>query len=84
VVGFVERSVAAGASVDALVGVVLVVFAGEWGFSALLSEDAKLFYIVLVMIILRRKRWRRTFVEDGLPLIVGALIWVTHLGGSGC
>jgi hypothetical protein len=52
VVGFVERSIAAGASVDALVGIMLVVFAGEWGFSALLSEDAKLFYIVLVIIIL--------------------------------
>jgi hypothetical protein len=43
VVGFVERRVTAGASVDAFVGIVLVVFASKWGFSALLSEDTELF-----------------------------------------
>ena len=42
--GFVERGVAGGAGVDALGGHVLVIFAGEWGFGALVAEDAELLW----------------------------------------
>lgn len=42
VVGFVEGRVAAGAGVDAGVGVVLVEFAGARSFGALLAQDAEL------------------------------------------
>ncbi len=42
VVCFVEWRVAAGTSVDAFLGRVLVVLAGKWSFSALLSKDAEL------------------------------------------
>jgi hypothetical protein len=41
----VQRCVAAGAGVDALVRVVLVELAGEGGFGALFAEDAELFYM---------------------------------------
>lgn len=43
-VGRVEGSFAAGAGVDSLVGVVLVVLAAEGRLSALLAEDSKLLY----------------------------------------
>jgi len=39
---FVERGVTGGAGVDALGGHVLVIFAGEWGFGALVAEEAEL------------------------------------------
>ncbi len=42
VVGLVQRSIAAGARVDALAGVVLVKLPRSCGFSALLPEDAEL------------------------------------------
>lgn len=42
VVGFVQWSIASSAVVDAFFGHVLVVFAGAWGFGALLSDDAEL------------------------------------------
>jgi hypothetical protein len=45
VVCFVKRRVAAGAFVDAGIGVVLVVRAGTGHLGALLSEDAELLYI---------------------------------------
>ena len=41
--GFIERSIAAGAGVDAARGHVFVVCAGVRGFSAFLAEDAELF-----------------------------------------
>jgi hypothetical protein len=41
---FVERGVAAGASIDASIGHVLVVYTGAGSFGALLSEDAELLY----------------------------------------
>jgi len=39
----IERGVACSAGVNTLFGHVLVIFAGEWRFSALFSQDSKLF-----------------------------------------
>lgn len=41
----VERCVASGAGIHALLRVVLVIFTREWGFSALLSEDSELLFV---------------------------------------
>jgi hypothetical protein len=44
----VERRVAPGTGVDALLGVVLVKLSGTGGFSSLFSEDSELCYCLLV------------------------------------
>lgn len=80
-VGFVEGRVAAGASIHTGVGSMLVVFACEGRFGAFLAENAELFWDVSVMG--RRTplvMYRRTFIEDGLPLLVGALVGISHFG----
>lgn len=41
----VERGVAASAGIDACVGLMLVIFAREWGLGALFSQDTELFLV---------------------------------------
>lgn len=57
--GFVKGGVAGGAGVDALVWHVLVVFAGEGGFGALLADDTELLFDMLAPVpISLGARWR--------------------------
>lgn len=53
--GFVERSVAAGAGVDASIGLMFIIFACEWGLGSFLTKNTAILEVSL-RIWLRRSR----------------------------
>jgi hypothetical protein len=83
--GLVEGRIASGAAVDAFFRHVLVIFPSEWSFGSLFTQDAKLFceriqrQSPLRRVGHRGPGRRHTFVENGLPFLVGFLDWVGHV-----
>ena len=81
VVGLVQEGVAPGAGIDSCLGVVLVELAGSRRFSALLPQNTKLVYrFISFDLRVRNSDQCITFVENSTPLVVGALVGISHVG----
>lgn len=88
VVRLVEGRVAASASVGALLGVVLVIFAGKGGFGALLAQNAELLCsrkvsVSHLTLMARCRGCSRTWVELCLPFAFALLHGIRHLARLG-
>jgi len=83
VVCLVERRIAASAGVDTLLGHVLVIFSCSWSFGTLLSENPELFYDQESAPgrTAQSRGSRSTFIQHSLPLLIGSLVWIGHIGG---